>query len=161
MTKDSIFAYYSCTKAITTTAILQLWEKGLIDFDTCVKTYLPKIENIGIIKELKDDGTTLVTKKANVDVTMRMLLTHIAGSSYAFFNDDYNKLLKLSGQPNILKVDETTMDHTFLTLPGTKWHYGMNLDWAGFVLEAITGKKLNILMRIFLSLQKWHHAKIL
>lgn len=53
MTKDSIFAYYSCTKAITTTAILQLWEKGLIDLDTCVKTYLPKIGNIGVIKEFK------------------------------------------------------------------------------------------------------------
>lgn len=96
-----------------------------------------------LLKNLKDDGKTLVTKEANVDVTMRMLLTHTAGFSYAFFNDDYNKLLKLSGQPNILNVDETTMDHTFLTFePGTKWHYGMNLDWAGFVLEAITGKKL-------------------
>lgn len=142
MTDDSIFCYYSCTKAITTTAILQLWEKGLIDLDIPVKTYLPKIGKVRIIKEL-EDGKKPVTESAKADITMRMLLTHTAGFSYAFFNDNYNRLLKLSGQPNILSVDENTMDHTFLTYePGTKWHYGMNLDWAGFVLEAITGKSL-------------------
>lgn len=142
MTKGSIFGYYSCTKAITSTAVLQLWEKGLIDLDIPVKTYLPKIGRIGFIKELRD-GKTPVIEKANVEITMRMLLTHTAGFSYAFYDDYYNKLLKLSGQPDILNVDETTMDHIFLTFePGTKWHYGMNLDWAGFVLEAITGKKL-------------------
>lgn len=142
MTTDAVFCYYSCSKAITTTAILQLVEKGLIDLDVPVKTYLSKIGDIGIIKGWKDEKTPIF-EPPTVDITMRMLLTHSAGFSYPFFNEDYKKILEQNGQPNILNVDETTMDCTFLIFePGTKWHYGMNLDWAGFVLEAVAGQKL-------------------
>lgn len=142
MKKDSLFNIYSCTKAVTTTAILQLWENGLIDLDVPVKNYLPKIGKVDIIKGFKADKSPIL-EHSEVEITMRMLLTHTAGFGYAFYSKEYHDSLELHGQPSFPNVNENSMDYTYLLFePGFKWHYGMNIDWAGFVLESITGKKL-------------------
>ena len=66
MTADTIFDMASLTKVLgTTTAVLQLYERGEIQFDDPVQTYLPEFN--------ADDDP----KRARV--TLRMLLTHTSG----------------------------------------------------------------------------------
>ena len=72
MTTDAVFCYYSCSKAITTTAILQLVERELIDLDAPVTTYLSKIGDIGILKGWKDEKTPIF-EPPTVDITMRIV----------------------------------------------------------------------------------------
>lgn len=142
MTEDSLFAIFSCTKAIVSCGILQLWERDLIDLDSPVKNYLPRISNIGIIRGYKEDGSPVFVKP-KTEVTMRMLLTHTSGFSYPFFNKDYKRLCDSNGQPSFVNFTEETLDSSFLLFePGSQWTYGMSIDWAGKVLEAITGMSL-------------------
>lgn len=143
MTTDSLFAIFSCTKAIVSTGVLQLWERGLIDLDSPVKNYLPRISNIGVIKEYKDGGIPIF-EKPKTEVTVRMLLTHTSGFSYPFFNEEYKRLCDTTGQPNFVNFTEETLDSSFLIYePGSQWAYGMSMDWAGKVLEVVTGKSLD------------------
>ena len=46
VTADSIFRIASMTKAITTTAALQLVEQGKVKLDEPVSKYLPKLANL-------------------------------------------------------------------------------------------------------------------
>ena len=43
MTTDAVFALFSCTKAITGTAVLRLVEEGRLDLDAPAKNYVPEI----------------------------------------------------------------------------------------------------------------------
>lgn len=140
--KDTTFQLYSCTKAVVILGVLQLWERNLLDLDAPVKQYVPEIEKCCIIKKHDENGA-IETKKPSTDVTMRMLLTHTAGFAYSFFNEEYCKARARTGKPDIFQMSPDIMEHTFLVFnPGEKWHYGMNIDWAGVVVERITGKRL-------------------
>ncbi|OTB09017.1 hypothetical protein M426DRAFT_316304 [Hypoxylon sp. CI-4A] len=135
---DSIFWIASSTKMITGIAIMQAVERGLLELDNATQTeeLVPEFKTM---KVLNDDGT--VEEKKN-GITLRMLLTHTAGFSYSFFDP---AILEYT-QP--LGLDETTCNLKELLKsplrfqPGEKWKYGINMDWAGVVLERRTGKKL-------------------
>lgn len=108
ITTDAMFCYYSCSKATTTTAILQLVEKELIDLDVPMKTYLPKIGDIGIIKGWEDEKTPIL-EPSTVDITMRMLLT---------IQQDFLILFSIKITRRCLsKMD----NQTFLTLVKQQW----------------------------------------
>ncbi|CUM64914.1 uncharacterized protein PRCAT00002532001 [Priceomyces carsonii] len=142
MQTDSLFCIFSCTKAVVSTGLLQLWERGLLDLDAPAKNYLPRISKLGKLKGLNHDNTPLF-EKPKVDITTRMLLTHTSGLGYTFFSDEYEKVDSAIGEPSFENFSEKSLDGSFLLFePGTQWMYGMGIDWAGKVLEAITGKSL-------------------
>ena len=66
---DAIFEIASMTKAITSTAVMQLVEKGKIDLDLPIEEYLPEINQIKILN--KD----LSRSERDTPITMRHLLT--------------------------------------------------------------------------------------
>lgn len=140
--KNTVFNLWSTTKAITSTALLQLYDKGLVELDEPVKKYYPEISRYQIIKGRNEDGTPILERPKN-DVTLRHLLTHTAGFGYSFFHKEYKEEQELSQQPDIFNTTEETFDHLFLLFePGTQWAYGYNICIAGFVLEKVTGQKL-------------------
>src|SRR5262249_19541583 len=70
---------------------------------------------------------------------------------YDFFNERYNRLAKERGQPSVLTASKAALMTPLLFDPGDDWEYGSNMDWAGQVVEGITGKRLGAVMqgRIF------------
>lgn len=138
MTTDSIFWIASCTKMITGIACMQLVEQGLLSLDDveCVEKSCPELKEV---KVLADDGA-LVDKKQGI--TLRMLLTHTAGFGYAFFNE---KLRKYSFPLGLDEFSGRMFDMTqpLVNQPGERWEYGINLDWAGFLVERVTKMSLN------------------
>lgn len=88
MTKDSIFAIFSTTKAITGTACLQLVEDGKLNLDAPAKTYAPEIGKLQVLDGFDDAGKPKL-RAPKRDVTTRMLLLHTAGFGYDFFNETY------------------------------------------------------------------------
>ena len=52
---DDIFRIASMTKAITSFAVVKLWEKGLIEFDDPIKKYIPEFENVQILESFNQD----------------------------------------------------------------------------------------------------------
>lgn len=141
MTTDSVFAIFSTTKAITGTAVLQLVEEGKLDLDAPAKTYAPGIGKLQVLEGFDADGKPQL-RPPKRDVTTRMLLLHTAGFGYDFFNESYNRLAKEHGQPSVITASKAALATPLLFDPGDDWEYGSNIDWAGQVVEGVTGKRL-------------------
>jgi len=153
MTTDTVFAIFSTTKAITGTAVLQLVEDGELDLDAPAKNYVPDIGKLQVLDGFEVGGKPRL-RAPKRDITTRMLLLHTAGFGYAGFNETYLKLWQALALPNILLAQKASLMTPLLFDPGERWEYGTNLDWAGLVVEAITGKRLGEVMkeRIFAPL---------
>jgi len=146
MTTDSVFAIFSTTKAVTGTACLQLVESGKLDLDAPASTYVPALAGIRVIDGFDAAGKP-VLRAPKRDITTRMLLLHTAGFGYDFFNETYNRLAREHGQPSVITASHAALDTPLLFDPGDRWEYGSNIDWAGLVVESITGKRLGEVMR--------------
>jgi methyl acetate hydrolase len=85
--------------------------------------------------------------KPKRDVTTRMLLLHTAGFGYDFFSESYNRLAQEHGQPSVITASKAALRTPLLFDPGEDWEYGGNIDWAGQVIEGITGRRLGEVMR--------------
>jgi methyl acetate hydrolase len=146
MALDSVFAIFSTTKAITATAALQLVEQGRLDLDAPAKTYAPDIGKLQVIEgfDAKGDPKLRPPKR---DVTTRQLLTHTGGMGYDFFNEHYKRLADTRGQPSVITASKAAIMTPLLFDPGEKWEYGSNIDWAGQVVEGITGRRLGEVFR--------------
>ena len=138
MTLDSIFWIASCTKMITGVACMQLVEKGLLNLDDSaqVESLCPELRDV---KVLQDDGK-LVEKKRGI--TLRMLLSHTAGFGYTFFNEKLRDFSKPSGFDEFSGL-EYDMLQPLVHQPGEGWQYGINIDWAGILVERVTSSTLD------------------
>ena len=141
MTTDSEFAIFSTTKAITSTAALQLVEEGKLDLDAPASDYAPDIASLKVIEGFDSNGEPQL-RDPKRPVTTRMLMLHTAGFGYDFFNETYNRLANEKGQPSVITATKEALMTPLLFDPGDKWEYGSNMDWCGQVVEGITGKRL-------------------
>jgi CubicO group peptidase (beta-lactamase class C family) len=139
MTMETVFWIASCTKMIAGIACMQLVEQGKLKLDDVesIEKLCPELKEVKVL----DDNGNLVDKEQGI--TLRMLLSHTAGFGYSFFNA---KLLKHYGAAGL---DEFSGNfHDFLSQPlvnqpGTRWEYGINIDWAGICVERVSGLSLN------------------
>src|SRR6478672_5828890 len=153
MTTECVFAIFSTTKAITGTAVMQCVEEDKLDLDAPAKIYAPDIGKLQVLDGF-DDAEKPKLRAPKRDITTRMLLLHTAGFGYDFFNENYNQLAQNHGQPSVITASHASIRTPLLFDPGEKWEYGSNIDWAGQVVEGITGKRLGEVMqeRIFAPL---------
>ncbi|CAH2352268.1 putative monacolin J acid methylbutanoyltransferase [[Candida] railenensis] len=150
MSVDHIMCLYSCTKAFTATAILQLHEQGKLDIDGEAQKYLPKIGEIGLIEEgsvSEEDGSFTIPPKAPKNpITIKHLLLHISGFAYAFTSIDYFHLMtKKDPHLNAIKPVPEYFSQGKMPLvfePGSKFLYGHSSDWLGLVVKEVTGLNL-------------------
>ncbi|KAF1913693.1 beta-lactamase/transpeptidase-like protein [Ampelomyces quisqualis] len=136
MDKDrTIFWLASCTKLVTAIAVLQLVEQGKIPLDDAsfVKKLMPEIQN----KKVYADGVTPADQAK--DVTVRMMLAHTAGFAYAFFDPRIQSQAPVEGATG---DRNDILNARLVNQPGSIWEYGINIDWAGLVLERVTGQTL-------------------
>ncbi|NLG45090.1 serine hydrolase [Gordonia sp. (in: high G+C Gram-positive bacteria)] len=146
MTADTVFAVFSCTKALTSTTVLQCVEDGLLDLDAPASEYVPELGELPVLDGFAADGSQIL-RAPTTPITTRMLLLHTAGLSYSFFSEEYARLLAETGQPDILTASRDCLRSPLLFDPGTRWSYGTNMDWAGLVVESIRGQRLSEVMQ--------------
>lgn len=145
MTTDTVCAIFSTTKAIAGTACLQLVEDGRLDLDAPARNYVPEIADSQVLEGFDANGDPML-RPPKRDVTTRMLLLHTAGFAYDFFNEQYNRLAQEHGQPSVVTSSKAALATPLLFDPGDDWEYGSNIDWAGQVVEGITGQRLGEVM---------------
>ena len=120
MTPDAIFDLASLTKVIaTTTAVMQLKERGLIDLDARVTNYWPGFGAHG-----KDS------------ITVRQLLTHMSG-----LRPDIDNAVVWSGEQQALA--RIVSDHP-IAPPGSRFIYSdLNFIVLGELVHRISGETLD------------------
>jgi CubicO group peptidase (beta-lactamase class C family) len=141
ITPDTPMWIASCTKLVTTIAALQCVERGLLDLDADVSSILPELKDMDIITGFDaDEKPTYV--KAQHQMTLRMLLTHSAGLGYDLFNPTIQKWRQSRGEA--IAQGTTTLERYFGPLlyePGTGWEYSPAIDFAGLMVERVTGER--------------------
>lgn len=146
MTTDSVFAIFSCTKALTGTALMQLVEEGLVSLDDPAKDYVPEIAEIQVLEGFDNDGQPKL-RPPKSDITLNQLMLHTAGFSYEFFSHDDLAFRTAMETPTVVSSTFDGIRTVLLFDPGEQWAYGVNIDWIGKVVEAVRGKRLGQIMQ--------------
>lgn len=132
---------------MTSIACLQLWEKGLVDYDDeeLLKKYIPELLEQQVLEGFDDNGKAILVDRTK-PLTLRRLVTHTSGLPYSFLSPDLiGRWQQENKQPSFLaknaKIEETIV-HPLAFQPGTKFGYGVATDWAGVLVMRLTGKTL-------------------
>ncbi len=150
--KDAIFRIASQTKAITSVAVMQLYEEGKLLLDDNISKYIPAFKNPVVVDRFNKTDSTYTTVPAKREITIRDLLTHTSGIAYAQIGSEmsnaiYGKAGIMGGiglktgtsAENIQKLAALPLMHQ----PGEKFTYGLNTDVLGCLVEVVSGQSLD------------------
>jgi len=146
MTPDTIFRLASMTKAVTSVAAMQLVEQGRLQLDHPIGNVLPELSAPQVLEGFDDSGAPRL-RPAKRPITLRLLLTHTAGFGYEFLNSDLIRFVKVSGTPSTSTGKLASLRQPLVFDPGDRWEYGINLDWVGRAIEAVSGEPLAVYFR--------------
>jgi methyl acetate hydrolase len=141
MTTDTVVWIASMTKALTAAGAMQLVEQGKLDLDAPAAKVVPDIATIEVLEGFDAAGQPR-TRPPKHPITLRHLLTNTAGFGYDTFSEDLAKYQAVKNIPGIIACRNATLRTPLLFDPGERWFYGINYDWAGKMVEAVSGKKL-------------------
>jgi CubicO group peptidase (beta-lactamase class C family) len=153
--KDVIFRIASQTKAVTSVAVMMLFEEGKFLLDDPVSKYIPEFKNVAVVDKFNEKDTTFTTVKAKRQITIRDLLTHTSGIGYpqigsAMMNAIYSKYGIISGigENNYILKDQMKKlaSLPLFHQPGEKFTYGLNIDLLGHLIEVVSGMSLDQFM---------------
>jgi CubicO group peptidase (beta-lactamase class C family) len=142
MQADAVFRIASMTKAVTAVAAMQLVEAGRIDLDEPLGTFFPALAAPRVLEGFADDGTPRL-RPARGAITLRRLLTHTLGFAYEMWNADLQRFVAQTGFPSLSTGLNAALETPLMFDPGTAWEYGIGIDWAGKVVEAVSGQRLD------------------
>ena len=156
MQKENIFRIASQTKAITSVAIMILFEEGKLLLDDPVSKYIPAFKKQQVLDKFNAADTTYTTIPAKKEITIRELLTHTSGLGYAQIgskeaNAIYAKHNLTAGigvqNDKLLDAMNRLAKLPLMHQPGEKWTYGLNNDLLGCLVEVISGISLDEFFR--------------
>ncbi|CAE7205307.1 hypothetical protein P3342_011698 [Pyrenophora teres f. teres] len=139
-TSETLFWMASCTKLVTAIAVLQLVEQGKIPLHD--EEWLAKIAPEIKAKKVYRAGSWGDGEEQERGVTMSMLLSHKAGFGYGFVDgrcDNGEEGWVEGASGNIHDI----LDARMVNQPGSAWEYGINMEWAGIILERVTNQTLS------------------
>ena len=128
---DDIFRIASMTKPIVSVALMMLHEEGKFKLNDPVYKYIPEFKNLTVKKRKK-------TKPVKNHVKVVDLLRHSAGLNFRG-PEDYRKTINLT-------LEEYTKEAVKDPLkfePGTTWWYSYATDICGYLIEVLSGEKLD------------------
>ena len=162
--RDAIFRIASQTKAITSTAVMMLWEEGRFRLDEPISKYIPEFKDAQVLDSVLPDGT-FKTSPANKPISIRHLLTHTSGLGYGVIDGDprFRKMYKDAGITDLFTTEDITIEESVRKLaklplhhhPGEKVTYSEGLDVLGYFIEIVSGVPFDEFLRtrIFNPLQ--------
>ena len=160
---DDIFRIASMTKAITSVAVLKLWEDGRINLDDPIEKYIPEFKDTEILETFNEKDSSYTSKPSTKKITIRQLLTHTSGIGYDFIDGNPSiKAIFHKKKQSFMKNgvmcfcdEDVTIGEAIRNLaevplhhePGEKFTYSMGLDVLGYMIEIVSGKKLDVFYR--------------
>jgi len=147
LAEDTVYRIYSMTKPITSVALMQLVEEGLIALDDPVHRHIPEWEDLGVFSA--GTGPYLTTPPAR-PMQVVDLLRHTSGLTYGFQNrsnvDAAYRKLKLDAMHGDHDLEAMIQMMAKLPLefsPGEAWNYSVSTDVCGYLVQKLCGKPLD------------------
>ncbi|OFY51955.1 MAG: serine hydrolase, partial [Bacteroidetes bacterium GWF2_49_14] len=157
MKRDDIFRIASQSKAITSTAVMMLWEEGKFRLDDPISKYIPEFKNPGILNTFTYSDTTYTTKPASREITIRHLLSHTSGIGYGEIDGDerFSLIYKKAGVTDLFTTENISIGESVKKLaklplhhnPGENYTYSEGLDVLGYFIEVISGMPFDVFLK--------------
>jgi CubicO group peptidase (beta-lactamase class C family) len=157
LNRDDIFRIASQSKAITSTAVMMLWEEGKFQLDDPVSKYLPEFKNPQVLKTFQYSDTTFTAEPAKSEITVRHLITHTSGIGYGIIDGDerMKMIYKKAGITDLFTTDKITIAESVKKLarlplhhqPGEKFTYSEGLDVLGYFIEVVSGMPFDVFLK--------------
>ncbi|WP_418604090.1 serine hydrolase domain-containing protein [Hwangdonia sp.] len=155
--QSDIFRIASQSKAITSTAVMMLWEEGKFNLDDPISKYIPEFKDEQILETFNESDSSYTTKPTEKQITIRHLLTHTSGLGYGVIDGDrrFKKLYNKAGiidlfttenisiEDNIKKLAKLPLHHN----PGEKFTYSEGLDVLGYFIEIVSGMPFDAFLK--------------
>ena len=146
MSLDTVVWIASMTKAITGAAAMQLVEQGKLELDAPASSVVSDLAQTQVLEGFDANGQPRL-RAPKRPITLRHLLTHTAGFGYEIWSQDVAAYQTAKNVPGIISCQNAALTTPLLFDPGDKWYYGINIDWAGKMVEAVSGKRLGAYMQ--------------
>ncbi len=154
---DHIFRIASQTKAITSTAVMMLWEEARFKLDDPISQYIPEFAKPQLLDTYDEESGEYTTKTATGEITIRQLLTHSSGIGYGVISEDprFKKIYEDAGITDLVTTEKDTIEDNVKKLaklplhhnPGESWTYSLGLDVLGYFIEIVSGMKFDEFLR--------------
>lgn len=153
---DDIFRIASQTKAITSLAVMMLFEEGKFLLDDPISRYIPQFSEPKVLSGFNPADSSFTTVKANREITIRDLLTHTSGIDYAAIGSrEFTAIYSKAGIPSGIGNEGDVLGDKIRTLatlplkhqPGERFTYGLNTDVLGYLVEVVSGMTLDRFFR--------------
>ena len=142
MALDTVVWMASMTKAITTAAAMQLVEKGKLSLDRPAQDVVPELAKARVLEGFDGAGQPRL-RAPKRPITLKHLLTHTAGYAYEIWQPDIARYQQVTNTPGIMTCANAALTTPLLFDPGERWEYGISIDWAGKMVEAASGQRLD------------------
>ncbi len=157
MQKDAVFRIASQTKAITSTAVMMLWEEGKFQLDDPISKYIPEFGEAQILDTFNEADSSYTAKPAKDQITVRDLITHTSGLGYGVIDGDerFKKIYAKAGITDLFTTEDITIGESVKKLaklplhhnPGDAYSYSEGLDVLGYFVEVISGLPFDQFLR--------------
>jgi methyl acetate hydrolase len=131
---DALFRIASMTKAVTSTAAMQLVEQGRFAIEDPVEKYLPEFAKLSVFESFDGATGAYRLRPAIKSVTIRHLFTHTSGLGYGFTDPTVRDFKPRAGEN--YPVGPLVFE------PGERWLYSTSTDWLGRLVEKVSGLSL-------------------
>jgi len=133
--EDDIFRIASMTKPIVSIGLMMLYEEGKFNLNDPVYKYIPEFKNLTVKKRKK-------IKPVKNHVKIIDLLRHSAGLNFKG-PEDYRKVINM----NLEEYTKESVNEPLKFEPGTTWWYSSSTDICGYLIEVLSGQKLDIYLK--------------
>ncbi len=142
---DTIHRIYSMTKALTSVAIMMLYEEGRFQLDDPITRFLPAFAGQRVFS---GGGFGAVQSDPAVrDITFRDLLTHTSGLTYGFMMATPVDAIYRAQKLELPGTDMTLAEFSdkvakvpLIAQPGAEWNYSVATDILGHLVAVISGQ---------------------
>lgn len=149
MKRDDIFRIASQSKAITSTAVMILWEEGKFKLDDPISKYIPEFKNQQVLKSFQYSDTTWTGEPVKNEITIRNLLSHTSGIGYGIIDGDerFKMIYAKAGVTDLFTTEKITIAESVKKLaklplhhnPGESFTYSEGIDVLGYFIEVVSG----------------------
>ena len=142
---DTVLRLFSMSKAVGAVAAAILVDRGRIGWDDPVGPAIPAFDALPVLDGRDGDAARLRPQRTRA--TLAQLLAHTSGAAYEIWHPGVARFNAGARLPSPRSGIRAALDLPLAFDPGAGWAYGTGPDWAGLLIEAVDGRRIDAFVR--------------